>query len=446
MIGAMAYNFLPAQRDQLYLMPPSVTEWLEEGHLAFFLLDVVDQLDLSGFYEHYRSDGLGRAAYDPSVMVAVLLYAYCVGERSSRGIERRCAEDVAFRVVSANQVPDHATIARFLKANEQALASLFCQVLALCHAAGLVKVGTVALDGTKMAANASSQANRTRDQVERALAEAIATDQEEAARYGTGRGDELPAELADPRSRRARIAAAKAHLDEQDALRQAEHRQRLAAQAQRAKARTTRGGGRPLKPKRPKSEPKVNLTDPDSRVMRNWKGYLQGYNAQAVVTAEQVIVATGVTQGPSDNHQVAPMVSAAVESLVAAGVADQIGAVVADAGYWSPESAATTDGPELFIATRTNRVTAQAQLPLTGRIRASATPLQLMERKLATRRGRTTYAKRGRTVEPVFGQIKEVRRARRFQRRGLVAVGYEWRLLATTHNILKMWRMGAVIC
>ena len=140
------------------------------------------------------------------------------------------------------------------------------------------------------------------------------------------------------------------------------------------------------------------------------------------------------------------MVSAAVESLVAAGVADQIGAVVADAGYWSPESAATTDGPELFIATRTNRVTAQAQLPLTGRIRASATPLQLMERKLATRRGRTTYAKRGRTVEPVFGQIKEVRRARRFQRRGLVAVGYEWRLLATTHNILKMWRMGAVIC
>ena len=441
----MAYNFLPAGRDQLYLMPPSVADWLEKGHLAFFLLDVVDALELSEFYGHYRSDGVGRAAYDPSVMVAVLLYAYCVGERSSRGIERRCAEDVAFRVVSANQVPDHATIARFLKANEQALASLFCQVLALCHAAGLVKVGTVALDGTKMGANASNQANRTRDQVERALAEAIATDQEQDARYGAARGDELPAELADPRSRRARLAAAKADLDGREALRQAEHRRRLAAQAVRDGARTPRGGRRTLKPRRPKSEPRVNLTDPDSRAMRNWKGYLQGYNAQAVVTAEQVIVATGVTQEPSDNHQVAPMVSAALASLVAAGVTEEIGAVVADAGYWSPQSVASSGGPELFIATRPNRVTAQAQLRRTGRIPASATPLQLMERKLATKRGRATYAQRGKTVEPVFGQIKEVRRARRFQRRGLVAVGYELRLLATTHNILKMWRMGAVI-
>ena len=192
MIGAMAYNFLPAQRDQVYLMPPSLSEWLPGDHLAFFLLDVVGQLDLSGFYEHYRNDGLGHPAYEPSVMVSVLLYAYCVGERSSRRIERRCAEDVAFRVVSANQVPDHATIARFLKANEQALCALFCQVLALCHAAGLLKVGTVALDGTKMAANASAQANRTRQQVGAALAEAIATDEEEDARYGAARGDELP--------------------------------------------------------------------------------------------------------------------------------------------------------------------------------------------------------------------------------------------------------------
>ena len=180
----MAYNFLPAQRDHIYLMPPSLSEWLPGDHLAFFRLDVVDQLDLSGFYEHYRSDGLGCPAYEPSAMGSVLLYAHCVGERSSRDIERRCAEDVAFRVASANQVPDHATIARFLKANEQALSSLFCQVLALCHAAGLLKVGTVALDGTKMAANASAQANRTREQIERVLAEAIATDQEEDARYG----------------------------------------------------------------------------------------------------------------------------------------------------------------------------------------------------------------------------------------------------------------------
>jgi len=157
----MAYNFLPAERDQLYLMPPSLRDWLPKDHLALFVLDVVDELDLSGFYERYRSDGLGRAAYEPSVMVCVLLYAYCVGERSSRRIERRCTEDIAFRVLSVNQVPDHATIARFLASHEEAFSLLFCQVLALCATAGLVKLGIVALDGTKMAANASGQANAT---------------------------------------------------------------------------------------------------------------------------------------------------------------------------------------------------------------------------------------------------------------------------------------------
>lgn len=440
----MAFNFLPAERDQLYLLPPSVKDWLPDDHLAWFVLDVVDELDLAGFYERYRSDGLGGAAYAPSMMVAVLLYAYCVGERSSRRIERRCGEDVAFRVLSANQVPDHATIARFVAGHEAAFSELFCQVLALCATAGLVKVGVIALDGTKIAANASGQANRTREGLEaeakRIVAEAIATDNAEDARYGDARGDELPADLADPGRRRARIAAAKTRLDHEDAMRRAELARRVAAKAAAAETRTTRGGGRPLTEKRRRSESRANITDPDSNIMRDSHGYLQGYNAQAAVTANQIIVAADVTQAPSDNHQLAPMVASAQQNLIVAGVSEPIGAVVADAGYWSQQSAAVDTGPELFIATRKRRPRAHPPLPRTGRIRASATPLQTMERKLNTTRGKTIYAKRSITVEPVFGQIKETRRARRFHRRGLPAVDSEWKLLATTHNILKLWR------
>jgi len=250
-------QLLAVERDQLYLMPPSLKDWLPDDHLALFMIDVVDELDLSGLYEHYRSDGLGRAAYEPSVMVAVLLYAYCIGERSSRRIERRCTEDIAFRVLSANQVPDHASIARFVKTHKDALSALFCQVLVLCQHAGLVKLGVLYLDGTKIAASASGQANRTREDLEaetrRIVAEAITTDKEEEdARYGENRGDELPPDLRDPRDRRARIAQAKARLDAHEARRQAEYEERLAEKA--AADRTRRGGGRPMKPKPVKSE------------------------------------------------------------------------------------------------------------------------------------------------------------------------------------------------
>jgi transposase len=430
-------------------MPPSLSDWLPGDHLALFMLDVVEELDLSVFYARWRSDGLGRAASEPSVMVSVLVYASCVGERSSRRIERRCSEDVAFWVLSANQVPDHATIAWFLQSNKGAVCALFGQVLSLCQKAGLVKLGVLALDGTKIAANASGPANRTRGGLEeeaaRIVAEAIATDQEEDVRYGDGRGDELPPELADPGRRRARIAAAKARLDAEDARRQAEYEEPRSAKAAAAATRTTRGGGRPLTPKRPKSELRANVTDPDRSIMHDSAGYLQGYNAQAVVTQDQIIVAGDVTQEASDNHQLVPMVGAAQHNLSAAGVREPIGAVVADAGYWSQPSAACDAGPELFIATNTKRARAQPPLPRTGRLRASATPLQLMERKLKTKRGRAIYAKRAITVEPVFGQIKEIRGARRFHRRGLSAVDCEWKLLAMTHNILKMWRVAAAI-
>ena len=312
-----------------------------------------------------------------------------------------------------------------------------------------MKLGVVALDGTKIAASASGQANRTRGELEaeadRILAEAIATDNEEDARHGDRRGDELPGDLCDPRSRRARIAQAKARLDAEKARRQAEYQERLAAKAIADRARTTRGGGRPLKPKRAKSEPRANITDPASSVMHDSGGYLQGYNAQAAVTEDQIIVAAEATQDASDNHQLVPMLASVQQSLSTVGLDEAIGAAVADAGYWSQGSAALDGGAELFIATKTDRKPARSPLARTGRIPASATPLQLMKRKLGTKRGRAIYARRAITVEPVFGQIKELRGARRFQRRGLSAVDCEWKLLAMTHNLMKMWRMAAVI-
>ena len=211
----VSINVREADRDQLWLMPPSVREWLPEGHLAWFVLDVVAELDLAEFYACYRDDGRGGAVYDPALMLAVLVYAYCMGERSSRRIEQRLVEDVAFRVVAANQHPDHATLARFRARHQEAIASLFAQVLGLCVAEGLVAAGVIAIDGTKIEANASAWSNRTRRQIaEEILAEAARTDAAEDARHGERRGNELPERWADTRDRRARLREALRQLDE----------------------------------------------------------------------------------------------------------------------------------------------------------------------------------------------------------------------------------------
>ena len=210
----MAQNFVGCDREQFWLLPPSLRDWLPEEHLAWFVLDAVEEMDLAAFYGAYRLDGWGRAAHDPAMMVALLLYAYAVGERSSRGIERRCFEDVAFRVIAANQAPDHATLARFRVRHEQALAGLFGEVLKLCAAAGAVSVGVIAVDGTRMKANAADRANFSYEQLAREiLAEADAVDAAEDAEFGERRGDELPAELADRNTRKARLREAKARLE-----------------------------------------------------------------------------------------------------------------------------------------------------------------------------------------------------------------------------------------
>ena len=337
----MAYIFLACDRDQELLLPPSLRDWLPEDHLAWFLIDAVAEIDLTAFLADYREDGWGRPAFDPEMMVALLLYAYAVGERSSRAIERRCREDVAFRVITANACPDHATIARFRERHEQALAGVFTEVLRLCVEAGLVSVGLVALDGTKLKANASKDANRgyaqIADEVERMLAEAAAADAAEDARLGAARGDELPVELTERTSRRARLRRAKAKLE-------AEAREQSAAyEAHLAKrARIEAERGKPLrgrKPKPPAEAPapsaRVNTTDPDSALLRTRDGFVQGYNAQAVVAEGQLIVAAELSTDSPDGRLLQPMMQAARAELAAVGIEEAPAVVVADAGYWN---------------------------------------------------------------------------------------------------------------
>jgi transposase len=267
-------NFLSCDREQELLLPPSLREWLPEDHLAWFVLDAVDEIDLSAFYDAYRKDGWGRAAFEPQMMVALLLYAYAVGERSSRGIERRCREDVAFRVLTANQIPDHATIARFRARHEQPLAGTFAQVLALCARAGLVSVGVVALDGSLLAGNASPGATRSyasiRAEIERMLAEAAQADAEEDERLGQARGDELPAELANSRSRRERLRRCKAELEQAQGVEEAAYQANLAWRAAWEREHGRRLTGRKPTPPDPAAlaARKTNTTDPDTRLMK----------------------------------------------------------------------------------------------------------------------------------------------------------------------------------
>lgn len=261
----MSQNFLMCDREQSLLLPPNLREWLAEDDLAWFVLDVVGELDLAAFYGEYRRDGWGRAAFDPAMMVALLIYAYVMGERSSRAIERHCREDVAFRVIAANQVPDHATIARFRARHEQALGELFEQVLGLCARAGLVSLGVVAVDSTKVAANASSMASRTYEQIaEELLGDAAAIDAAEDQEFGDARGDELPPELADPRSRRARLRLAKQQMEAEHQAAIDTHGERLAWRTEREAELGHRLAGRPPKapPEQVPPQTKLNITIP----------------------------------------------------------------------------------------------------------------------------------------------------------------------------------------
>jgi transposase len=505
----MAPKFIECGREQVFLMPPSLLDWLPEDHLVWTVLASVEDLDLCGFYADYRADGHGRPAYDPKMMVALLLYAYAKGNRSSRGIERACSEDVAYRVICSNHVPDHSTIAEFRVRHERALADLFGEVLGLCRAAGLVRVGVIAIDGTKVAANASRDANRSYEQIAREiLEEARRIDEAEDELYGEARGDELPEQLRTHEGRRAALREAKRKLaaereaqgDDEDAsdaeplvafdldrerlvnseqgrrgwlregrrrlddlreqqarpiarsrnerLRESkrrlveEHRVELesnaAYEAYRARGvmRDGRRFGRPADPHTPPAEPAgtINTTDHDSRIVRTQgQPAIQGYNAQAAVNENQIIVAAELTVESPDFGHLEPMVKATIEELERIGVSESPGVVVADPGYWHRQQMESVVSRGIPVV-----------IPPDSGLRKGARPgwdkglYAFMRRVLATEHGQAIYRRRLATIEPVFGQTKFNRRLDRFLRRGRAACRSEWRLIAATHNLLKL--------
>ncbi|HSJ72955.1 MAG TPA: transposase, partial [Miltoncostaeaceae bacterium] len=392
----------------------------------------------------YRSDGWGRAAHEPSMMVALLLYADAVGERSSRVIERRCAEDIAFRVICANATPDHATIARFRARHDQALADT--QVLALGATAGLASVGLVALDGTLVAGNAAPGASRSyRAIADEVLQEAASADAGEDERLGEARGDELPAELAGRSSRRARLARCRQQLEAGQAAEQARYEANLAWRADWEAEHGRKLAGRKPTPPDPEALDKrrINTTDPDTRLMgRGGGASVQGDNVQVLASPEQVILATEVTQAHNDGAQLGPMTVSAIAEIRAAGISERIGTVVADGAYWSARAIAEARqrGIEVRIPTANPRRTAPRRLAA-----RQGEEARRIEAILATPEGAALYRRRQQIVEPVFAQTKFLRRISRFQRRGLAACRAEWRLIAATHNLLKLWRAGGAL-
>jgi transposase len=436
----MAQSFLSCDRDQVLLLAVDLLEWLPADHLARFMIETVDQLDLAGIYGYYRQDGRGRPAHDPAMMVALVLYAYAVGVTSSRAIERRCVEDVAFRVIAANRAPDHATIARFLIRHRHALSELFFQVLALCRRAGMVGVGTVAVDSTKLAANASAGQNRTydglREEAKRLIEEAIETDAREDELYGEKRGDELPEELADPRTRKARI---KELLEQAGAeVRQAENdrAEKLADQAEHQVQTGKRKRGRPVKDSPSYRDRRVlarkyNVTDPDSRIVRHRGMLMQGYAVQTVVSDGQVILSARVTDSAVDQGQLEPAIQHAKANLARVGSSEPIEAILADSGYWNIRQVTSLKRDHSTVLVVPN--TAGAKTP--ERLHPVA---RSMLASLDSEDGKAAYQRRQAIVEPVYAQVKHNRGITRLLRRGRTAVQAEIDLIATTHNLLRL--------
>jgi transposase len=440
----MPQNFLFPQRDQPLLLPVDMREWLPEDDLAFVVLDAVATLDLGEFRRRYRADGHGRAAFDPEMMVALLLYGYCQGERSSRVIEKRCLRDVAYRVIAGGLHPDHATIARFRARHEQALGGLFSQVLRLLAAEGMVSLGLLSLDGTKVAGSAAQKANRTLPQIEKILAEAAAADAAEDAREGGSPQPATPRALACRAGRRERLARARDRLAAEDkARREAQRAKQEAWQAAAAagKRRGHRPGDEP-RANRAGTEPRANITDPDVRVMRNQKGYVAGYNGQAVVTADQVIVGAMLSQHPVDRTLLHPLLDTCREQLAQAGIRPELRTVLADSGYVSEENFARADQDKLrLLAPLAKDPDRQRSRPPKRARHLDQYPATARAiRRMRHPRGREDYKLRARTVEPVFGQLKTCQELTMMSRRGFTACESEWLLACAAHNLRKLHR------
>lgn len=442
------YRFLPYEPDKPLLLPRDMRKWLPDDHLALFISDLVDALDLTEIVAKYLHLEGGHPAYHPAMMVKLLFYGYCVGIRSSRRIEEKTYDDVAFRVLSCDTHPDHSRISDFRKRHLKEISRLFVQVLELCKESGLVKLGHVALDGTKVKANASKHKAMSYDrmkkrepelagEVERLLAEAEALDDKEDKKYGKGkRGDQLPKELRFKQARLAKIRQAKQALEDQA-------RQKAIDAGKADKDGNPPPGGEAGSSKPPAGIPEDkeqrNFTDPESRIMLDGatKAFVQGFNGQAAVDcSSQVIVAADVSQQANDKQQIVPMVEQIEENL--GEIPDR---VLADNGYFSEANVqylAENHMEPLIAPERTKHTDNPAPAPR-GRIPNEMSLVERMGRKLKTKEGKKTYSKRKESVEPVFGQIKEARGIRAFLLRGLEKVRGEWRLICLTHNILKLW-------
>jgi transposase len=443
-------NFRDYSPDQLLLLPPDLSEWLPKGPIVYFIQDIVGQLDLRTIYKSYDGSKGGSPPYHPEMMTALLVYAYCVGMPSSRKIEQATYENVPFRVLTADQHPDHDTIAAFRRRHLESLAGLFVQVLRLCRKAGLVKLGHVALDGTKIRANASKHKAMSYGRMEKSvaeleaevkqlLAEAENADRDEDARWGKGsHGDELPEELRFKQSRLSRIKVAKEAL-EREARQQAEDKRRDSKNDQ------TPRRGRPPKAPSEKPAPKAqrNFTDPDSRIMKDGatKSFEQCYNGQAAVDGgSQIIVAALLTQQPNDKQELQPLIEEIKENLGGAKPRK----ISADSGYYSEDNVTYLAKEQMdgYVATGRLKHTDRPAPAPRGRIPKTATIKERMARNLRTIRGRNIYAKRKGIVEPVFGQIKQARGFRRFLLRGFDRVCAEWQIICLGHNLLKLFKSG----
>ena len=437
----MAKKYRPYCPDQMFLLPPSLHDWLPEDHLVYFVSDVVDQLDLSAIESIYEKDDRGQPPYNPRMMTKILVYAYCVGVFSSRKIQKRLVEDVGFRVLAAGNEPDFRTISDFRKIHLDALRGLFEQVLRLALTAGAIKLGRVALDGSKIKANASKhkamsykrmkeEERNLRAEVRRLLKQAKAEDDEEDARYGKDKsGDELPEELSRRETRLKKIREAKRVLE-----------QRAREEAEQAnKNEESESKAAEEKKAVPQDKAQYNFTDPESRIMKGGDGFVQAYNAQIVVEeVNQLIVGQAVTQEANDKKQTIPMVEAMEEQ--AEQTPEQL---LADSGYCSDENLKILeDKPiDVYIATGRQKHGKKPGSCKRGPLPQGATRVDKMTRKLQTKAGAAVYAARKAIVEPVFGQIKQARGFRRFFMRGIIKVRGEWALVCATHNILKMYRL-----
>jgi transposase len=427
----MAKTYRPYLPDQDFLLPPSLRDWLPEDHLVYFVSDLVDELDLSAITTVYEDEERGLPPYHPVMLTKVLVYAYCIGIFSSRRIQRRLAEDVGFRVLAAGNQPDFRTIADFRKRHLTALRGFFEQVLRLAREMGAPHLGRVALDGSKVKANASKHKamsykrmgetqRQLRAEVAQLLAQAEAADTAEDAQFGTSRdGDDLPAELYRRESRLQRIREAKRVL-------------KARAQEEAVAA------GQPAESAKPDPKAQYNFTDPESRIMKGPDGFVQAYNVQVAVDDLQLIVGQAVTQETNDKRQLLPMITTIEQQS-----GDTPTQLLADAGYCSdPNLTAIADTPiDAYISTRKQTHSERLGPCPRGPLPKTATIIDRMARKLHTQAGAAVYAARKAIVEPVIGQIKQARGFRQFLLRGLEKVQGEWSLVCTTHNILKLYRL-----